>query len=122
MNKERILALATTIENGLLPEGLKLGMGSFVSSGIDGCGTTCCIAGLAVLHSGRTLEELMELERRSTAMLADIATEYLDLELEVANELFYPSLGRWRNIQPQQAVRALRNLAETGVAIWEPLA
>lgn len=117
MNKERVLALADAIEKAELPEGVGFNMKAFVD---DSCGTTCCIAGLAVLFSGKSLEELLVLENNSASGLQDIASEYLGLTQDEALELYYPSAFSWRYIQPSQAVRTLRNLAATGAVVWGP--
>jgi hypothetical protein len=81
-----------------------------------GCGTVACIAGHAAvlaLNGGRPLNKWD---------VFDIASDYLGIRRLDQNELFYAyslpngSLGK---IHPEQAIRALEILRDTGEIDWQ---
>ncbi len=120
MNKEKILAVAKAIESGKF-KSLKFGMETFCTDEDQraACGTAACVAGWAY-----ALEHGVKILKK--ADLNDIeygAADFLDLSGKQASMLFYADEGnRWQDyenrdlneVTREQAVWALRQLAETG--------
>jgi hypothetical protein len=124
MHTERILALADMLERRQLPEGLSFNMASFISDPINpGCGTTCCIAGHAVVLSKGLayISDLYESSSNAGSVICRVAEDWLGLGTAVAGELFMPTLPggmKWCEITPEMAAWTLRNLAATGLVVW----
>lgn len=134
VNKKNVLKVADAIENAtLVKRGIGFNMAYFAETPtakypdhIDGCGTICCIAGhaFALKHPRMSARKIRNIE-------ADIHGEaqvWLGLNHNQTSELFYhvpedpgPSWDfetRRSSITPQEAVRTLRRLAETGRVDW----
>jgi hypothetical protein len=114
MNKDRILALATFIEqqpherDWCAPSGF--GMGAVLHT----CGTPSCIAGWAG----------WEAQGRPDTVKGDAegdGQEYLGIDGTTANDLFYPKRLNYLDITPAQAASVMRELAETGEVNWGPV-
>lgn len=124
MNKERLTEVALWLEAGA-PE-RKFNMNrlldiSFTTDTTNWCGTECCIAGYVVTRFAP--EDVVMVEKNGSA--DHLAGELLDLEPEMADQLFYPKdshsrqIEDWSAITPEQAGVVVRNLVETGDVDWE---
>ncbi len=120
MNVENILKVADAIEQHSIPDlGFNMydyainlasyGEGIADNSGHN-CGTTACIAGWAVAVRDNT----SEIERSD---FFDEARDYLELTERQAHSLFLGNMSP--KTTPAQAVKVMRNLAETGVIDWD---
>lgn len=147
MNRERMLQMADYLENHPENDGIffsmKVGLGKF-DAPVDGCGTVCCIAGLAcqmfadkgiwAIPETRIETEILN-HHEAEAALSSIpwlrvkmrAIRILDLSPSQAAQLFTPAGlvdGEELTKEPftaKNAARVLRHMAETGVCIWEDI-
>jgi len=147
MNRERMLQMADYLENHPENDGIffsmKVGLGKF-DAPVDGCGTVCCIAGLACqmfadkgiwgVSETRIETEIIN-HHEAEAALSSIpwfrvktrAMEILDLLPCQASKLFTPyGVFHGYNLieEPftaKNAARVLRHMAETGVCLWEDI-
>jgi hypothetical protein len=128
MNKKRILEVADAIERHAIKD-LGFNMSTYMQtplqrwampdrSGHD-CGTVGCIAGwtLALTNGVATVKEMLG------GRIHAKAAEALGLDRLTALELFLaPGMGcHYGQVTPEEAVRVLRHLAETGVVDWSPV-
>jgi len=124
LNKERLTEVALWLEAGA-PE-RKFNMNRFLNTDettplSNWCGTECCIAGYVVTRFAP--EDVVMAEKNGSA--DHLAGELLDLEPEMADQLFYPKdshsrqIEDWSAITPEQAGVVVRNLVETGEVDWE---
>ena len=141
MNREKLEVLAQWLEAGAphqnnvdkfdMREGIR----------VDGCGTTCCIAGAAVQFFGNGEAEVMyagAFERYNERGVGKVpfypdspgertvmsfGAELLDLTDKQASELFTPSQYEydWDKITPAHAATAIRNFLKTGEINWSHL-
>ena len=121
MSKERILALAETIEHAPKGRVLQDIQGFDMTDFTHHCGTPACIAGWSIWEFfGRSDENLDELVQASNKTYSAIACEYLGIPGEQGEILFFPEGfdKPWNEITQQEAARVLRNLAETGQVDW----
>jgi hypothetical protein len=126
VNAENALKVADAIEKRAVPHLgfnmnylLKEADGHFAKDGLNvgDCKTVACIAGWANVLGGK--------RERATFTFAE---NYLGLRPEQHDQLFYASnhpdadegdeYGPLTEITPEQAVRTLRHLAETGEVDW----
>jgi len=126
MNKERILALADLIEAQPHTD-VDSKHGFNMNSILHLCGTPCCIAGWAVWEAqGRP--ERVDRYKYETGLEIP-AAEYLEMPLDPqhycgpAMQLFYPvdddiNDRNYKDLQPVEAAKVLRHLAETGEVDW----
>lgn len=113
MNVERINALADMIE--VMPHTtVSAEEGFSMANWSHDCGTPACIAGWAAyLAKGPGV-----LINHSCY---DVAADFLDINVCLADELFEPRLGDvdlWDEIEPKHAAEVLRHLAQTGNVDW----
>lgn len=78
-----------------------------------GCGTVACIAGHAAILCAAESDYDDNLEEYE--LIEDIARDWLDLDWEDANTLFYRTDPR---IKPSDAIPVLESLRDTGVVDW----
>lgn len=109
MRIDRLNQLADALKNGL--PGVKFDVADWLE--IRGCGTTACVAGHAIILAGLagSPEAIEDLPRFSTT-----AQEWLELDDEDANELFYGGIGVLATAP--MAARVVRRLAQTGEVDW----
>ena len=115
MNKQRMLRLADRLEK-IDPN--KFDMNAFADK--RECGTTCCVAGHALLMAGWKLgeadvwEAVAFVSRRGvevhTSQVGDYAQEYLGLTEPQAKKLFYSG---WKRTN-KDAARIIRNMVKNG--------
>ena len=123
MNRDRVIQLADAIENNSIPD-LGFNMEYYIALPDDtnniadrsgnNCNTVACIGGwIAHIAEPTSVESFRD------------AGEWLDLHFMEANKLFYADgIGfdhhgiPLEEITPQDAVKVLRNLAETGNVDW----
>lgn len=127
MNVERMEALAKYLDK--LPEE-KFDMDFWVWSpledsmceadALNSCGTTCCIAGWAVLMSGECLDPFTRTVDRDghKKAIRDYAYDYLDLSSFQASLLFHkhmwPDEFRTQLESPKLAAKVIRRMIEEG--------
>jgi hypothetical protein len=121
MNKEEILLLADTIENSSISD-MKFSMSYFCEDISDKyhCGTAGCIAGYTyVLKHGKP-------KNNEEIPIDILARDILELTNDEADMLFYAERSydsqmpnNLEEITNTQAVKVLRNFAETGLIKWE---
>lgn len=127
MNKERILTLADIIE-AQPHTGVDAEKGFNMNSILHNyCNTPCCIAGWAVWEAqGRP--ERVDRYKYETGLEIP-AAEYLEMPLDPQHDcgsamrLFYPDDDEindrnYQDLQPSEAAKVLRHLAETGKVDW----
>lgn len=122
MNKEKLLELATIVENTKhidLSENVPAGERQFnmaiwlygPTTGNNGCGTVACIGGTA---------QVCFLKDQKDVTSHDVR-EVLGLDEYTADDLFYPNSLNvyYEKITPAQAAWCIRNLVETGEVDWD---
>jgi hypothetical protein len=118
MNKERLLTIATFLDN-LPPE--KFNFDRYVTKHENGCGTVCCAIGWFpqifpeiwiwkpigrnILHPGT-----FRLEKSFSTTLE----EFLDLSIFQLQRLFYPNRFLPPDITPNQLATQIRSFVESG--------
>lgn len=112
MNAENILKVAKAIEQHSIPDlgfnmGVVCGKARYDLPDLSGhnCGTVACVAG----WTNKVF---------NTPASAAAAGDILGLSDDVSELLFLPEGWTENDIKPDQAVRTLRHLAETGEVDW----
>jgi len=124
MNKTRLAAVAKYIrESGKRKHRPHFDMERFCH---DGCGTSGCIAGMAVaLYDKKLWEDELAYVASTTysfryAQISIMASaqKILGLSSRQAEELFYPSRVMYERVTPDIAAGVIEKFIKTGRVIW----
>jgi hypothetical protein len=84
----------------------------FAETNMHTCGTSACIGGYAFIGATGRLEATADED------MEDVAADYLGLDYEAADKLFYPDLTQAWDATPTQAIAVLEHLKTKGKVDW----
>lgn len=127
-NKRNINRVIASIKGEIkATEKLGFNMGGYIESAVEDmtgrhCGTVACIAGHAhVLKTRADFEDMGKYQSDwGGSEVEENAMEYLGIDSSKAPSLFYGygSGGSMDDITPEQAIRTLERLRDTGEVSW----
>ena len=122
MNVQRINELADHLEKNIPDDGFDMD-NYFIEMprlANNYCGTPSCIAGYAIdLFGSKHRIEISVCSSGRNIWPKQYAAELLELDGPIMAELFTPECGLQENITRENAVDALRTLADTGTFYWD---